>query len=206
MVLSRIAIWITKKSLIVYVSALGNIISGHYYMNDVSDTEAEIDDPFKLDTLVNKLYTEAHAVAYVDAIRTVITQQAKYADDARITRTVEQFCIHVYKWSANKNWYIFRWSIGVVMPYAINLLLSHGKIDPADILLDSYVQIVESYISKQYSRNELIIHHFSQGIGKLTRSNRISDEQRKRFVKRVFKLICSHGGRPPIPGDLPLIS
>ena len=80
-------------------------------MNDVSDTEAEIDDPFKLDTLVNKLYTEAHAVAYVDAIRTVITQQAKYADDARITRTVEQFCIHVYKWSANKNWYIFRWSI-----------------------------------------------------------------------------------------------
>ena len=86
-----------EEILIVYVSALGNIISGHYYMNDVSDTEAEIDDPFKLDTLVNKLYTEAHAVAYVDAIRTVITQQAKYADDARITRTVEQFCIHVYK-------------------------------------------------------------------------------------------------------------
>lgn len=168
-----------------YINALGYIISGHYYMHDDTNIEAEIDDDFKLEVLVEKLKTEAHAVAYANAIKNTLTQQSKYTTDTRILKSIEQFCLHIQKWIQNKEWYIFRWNIGSILPFAIELLFSYNKPISAEKLLDNYLEIVTKYINIQYQSPELMIAHFSTGIDKLIKSEMIPPKVKKNILQKT---------------------
>ena len=163
-------------TLVSYIDALGSIISGHYYMNDDCDVEAEIDDDFKLESLVAELKTESHAIAYVDAIKKTLTQQSKYTADHKIVKSIDQFCMHINVWMENKDWYIFRWNIGSVIPFAIDLLFTYGKTLSGEKLFNIYLELIRKYINVQYKAPDLIISHFSTGLDKLAKSQMIPKE------------------------------
>ena len=171
--------------LIKYIDALGSIISGHYYMNDDADIEAEIDDSFKLEALVAEFKTESHAIAYVDAIKKVIIQQAKYTDDRRIDKSIEQFCTHVYAWMVHEDWFVFRWNVGSVIPLAVDLLFTHQKQLSGKKLLASYFSIFTKYIKTQYEIPNLMISHFSTGLDKLLKSPMIPEDIKTRICNVV---------------------
>lgn len=169
--------------LVSYIDALGSIISGHYYMNDDADIEAEIDDEFKLETLVAELKTEAHAIAYVDAIKKTIAQQSKYTEDHKIVKSIEQFCKHVTEWMEHEDWYIFRWNIGSVIPFAVDLLFTHKKRASGENLFDNYLELIEKYIKVQYKDPNLMISHFSTGLDKLLKSPMIPEEVKSKICR-----------------------
>lgn len=169
--------------LVSYIDALGSIISGHYYMNDDANVEAEIDDEFKLETLVAELKTEAHAIAYIDAIKKTIVQQSKYTEDHKIVKSIEQFCKHINEWMEHEDWYVFRWNIGSVIPFAVDLLFTHKKRMSGENLFDNYLELIEKYIKIQYKAPNLMISHFSTGLDKLIKSPMIPEEVKAKICK-----------------------
>lgn len=152
-------------------------------MNDDADIEAEIDDEFKLETLVAELKTEAHAIAYVDAIKKTIAQQSKYTEDHKIVKSIEQFCKHVTEWMEHEDWYIFRWNIGSVIPFAVDLLFTHKKRASGENLFDNYLELIEKYIKVQYKDPNLMISHFSTGLDKLLKSPMIPEEVKSKICR-----------------------
>ena len=181
-VISRCSIY-DGGVLVSYIDALGSIISGHYYMNDDANVEAEIDDEFKLETLVAELKTEAHAIAYIDAIKKTIVQQSKYTEDHKIVKSIEQFCKHINEWMEHEDWYVFRWNIGSVIPFAVDLLFTHKKRMSGENLFDNYLELIEKYIKIQYKAPNLMISHFSTGLDKLIKSPMIPEEVKAKICK-----------------------
>ena len=167
--------------LISYINALGSIISGHYYINNKSDIEAGIDENIKLEVLATDFKTESHAIAYVEAIKKTIVQQSKHTTDEKIENSIDQFCMHVHYWLKNKEWFNFCWHIGSIIPFTIELLFSYHKPNSAEKLLDSYLEINTNYVRVQFESPNLMISHFSAGIDKLSRSERIPEKIRAKI-------------------------
>jgi len=165
-----------SEVLISYINALGNIISGHYYINNKSDIEAGIDENTKLEVLAADFKIESYAIAYVEAVKKTIVQQSKSTADEKIEDSIDQFCMHIQYWLNNKEWFNFCWHIGSILPFIIELLFSYQKTVSAKKLLDSFLEINANYVRARLELPNLMISHFSAGIDKLLKSERIPQE------------------------------